>query len=386
MSMTNAFEILDTAAVLLEQTKARFENFDKADRERRVVALIKTRMEQAGLDDAFFYDESTQNLASIVYEDPVRAATAMIEMSEMTNMASFDSVYPEEARADELSKELAAGLRRQSDVGGGSSAPLSSAGSALSSAGGAGGSGLPARAAIDKTLRADCEKVMGVHGFSVFARELVSQDRAAKAFTWLATHGLGIYVRDQTWFTTDKKKDLWSADFITEIKGPKGYIFLKVPHEHLSSMELSTAMTKAQIPLSTRLTDPRLPLASTLGRDTKFKQSGYLRWLLTGLEEHKKLSLLDETGSGKNESLLELAKVLQDISNESVLLKGEDETVLEALVKLNAPKDNGEAGSTVVGSSIDMLHRVLFNLFLSKQTTDEEIMPKLKPAQCPVAL
>ena len=61
--------------------------------------LFKTRAEQQGVEDCYFYDVSFINLATVLQVGPILCAEAMIEMSMLTNMTAFDAVYPEKSIA-----------------------------------------------------------------------------------------------------------------------------------------------------------------------------------------------------------------------------------------------------------------------------------------------
>ena len=65
----------------------------------RTALLFKTRAEQQGVEDCYFYDVSFINLATVLQVGPILCAEAMIEMSMLTNMTAFDAVYPEESIA-----------------------------------------------------------------------------------------------------------------------------------------------------------------------------------------------------------------------------------------------------------------------------------------------
>ena len=65
----------------------------------RTALLFKTRAEQQGVEDCYFYDVSFINLATVLQVGPILCAEAMIEMRMLTNMTAFDAVYPEESIA-----------------------------------------------------------------------------------------------------------------------------------------------------------------------------------------------------------------------------------------------------------------------------------------------
>lgn len=381
MSITNSWEMLDTTATLLEEAHRRFgkEAFQKADRMAKAANLVKVRREQAGLEDCFFYDESTSSPAVIVFESPVICAEAMVEMSMLTNMACWDAVYPELAEEDRRARLRFAA---NADGGGGQS----SAGQAAPT--------LPAEEpGISNQLKLDCLKVLAQPGFSVFARELANQDRAVKAFRWLALQGLGIFVEATDWYTVDKKKTLWSDDFVAKIGGSQGHIFLKLPASYMSKERLANVLTVAQLGMNAEISDPREPIAASAGQRVMAKQAGYLRWLLTGLKKADKIKMLHEGKDSASDPLLALSKCLINFSDEAALVKGGNATITKELATLNAPMPQEPAAPgaqapgkpNYAGSMIDTLHRVLFNLFLKEQTT-EPSDDALAAASCSIAL
>ena len=378
MSIANAWEFLDSAAILVEEACARFgrEELYAAERMARVAALIKTRKEQQGLDDSFFFDTSCNQLAYVLFVGPVKCAAEMIDMSMLTNMTAFDAVYPEEALADARAKMLAANANKspcsRDQAMPPPAPPLAT----------------PLREPLSNQLKADAVKALQAPGFSAFKREFASSDRAHAAFEHLTEHGLALYIEEMPWFTVDTNKLLWSDKFVAEIKGSVGHILLKLPHDHLSQEEIATRLVNAQLPIGTMVKDPREPVPGPpLGQYTRSKQAHYLRWLITLLHANKKLAKLNEGSSESVPALLSIAGLCYGFMDETKVIKNVDVTTLAALKEFNAPlKDSENAGDNfkpLAGSTIDLLHRTLFNLAVShtlRTPLDTETSPASGPS------
>lgn len=165
-------------------------------------------------------------------------------------------------------------------------------------------------------------------------------------------------------YTVNKNASLWSSAFLTKVAGTAGHIFIKLPHGYVSDVTMSARLVQAQIPLSTTIADPRAPISMDVGRNTLSKMASYARWLLTALELKGQMSSLDAGSLDKSPELLTIAQLLLQLSDEAKLLGKESPALLAAVRTFQAP---AEAPSTT--SSIDLLHKKLFNLFMT------ELMP-----------
>jgi hypothetical protein len=352
LAMSNAWEILDQAALLIQDACRRFgsDEFYSKDRTTRVALLIKTRKEQQGVEDLYFYDQAFGGLATILFENPVACAAEMLDMSMLTNLTSFDAVYPEEALADRRNQDLqaaagAAGLP-PGDPANEISPPAITP---------------PLRPPLSAELKSDVTKVLKSDGFCVFNKELNNAQRADAAFAYLHAHGLGIYLKNVVMYTVNKNATLWSSAFLIKVAGTAGHIFLKLPHGYLTDVVMSARLVQAQIPLTTTIADPRTPIGMDVGRNTLSKMASYARWLLTALELKGKMSSLDAGSLDKSPELLTIAQLLLEFSDEAKLLGKESPALLSAVKTFQAP---AEEPSTK--SSIDLLHNKLFNLFMTE--------------------
>jgi len=120
-----------------------------AERTLRTALLFKTRAEQQGVEDCYFYDVSFNNLATVLQVGPILCAEAMIEMSMLTNMTAFDAVYPEEAIAHKRHQEAAAIADGAARAAGGNAAMAEA-------------TPHPKRMAISDQLRSDAVKVLSL--------------------------------------------------------------------------------------------------------------------------------------------------------------------------------------------------------------------------------
>ena len=352
LAVSNAWEMLDQAALLIQDACKRFgsDEFYAMDRLTRTALLIKVRKEQQGVEDLYFYDQSFGGLATILFENPVICAAEMVHMSMLTNLASFDSVYPEEALADRRNQELLAATAMpppDGDMQPGlpTAAPLCT----------------PLRPPLTAELRLDVVKVLKSEGFCVFNKELANALRADAAFTYLHAQGLGIYLKNIVMYTFNKNAVMWSSMFVTKIAGTTGHIFLKLPHGLLADVELSARLVKAQIPLTCSISDPRAPVSMDVGRNTLGKLASYTRWLLTALLLKGKMSSLDADSIDKSSELLTIAQLLVEFSDEAKLLAKENAIVMNAVKSFQAP-----AKEPNTKSNIDILHNTLFELLLTE--------------------
>ena len=389
--MSNAFDYLDAAAILLTETRAHYgtETFCNAPRNERIAAMYNHRQEQTGVEDSFFYDESTKQLATVLYKDPIICAKHMVEMSIETNLACWDSVYPEDAEADARQKGMVMRLAEAAQ-GGTDVMPI-------------GTPVTPPREALSNQLKTDLEKAYKQPGFLLYPREFASLDRGMAAMRHLHANRLLIFVENIEWFTLDKKTPAFGdKTFITTIKGSKGSVGIKLPFNLLTPQALDAANAIGQIPVTAAaaVSDPRKPIALTVGRDTKFKQAHYLRWLLTALQHTSRMHLLNEKHAEASAEMITLAKTLTTFSDEAALIKGENAEVNTGLATFNQPaqvENDGQLVETLEGSMADTLHRVLFNTFLEKQrqgtpggssagADDPPIPEMLGIAMCAIAL
>ena len=355
LAMSNAWEILDQAALLLQDACRRFgsDEFYSKDRTVRVALLIKTRKEQQGVEDLYFYDQSFGGLATILFESPIACAAEMLDMSMQTNLTSFDAVYPEEALADRRNQDLQAATATAMPVPGGPGHVHSPPDVTP-----------PLRPPLGAELKSDVVKILNTAGFCVFNREVHNAQRADAAFSYLHAQGLGIYLKNVVMYTVNKNASLWSSAFLVKVAGTAGHIFVKLPHGYLSDVGMSARLVQAQIPLTTTIADPRTPISMDIGRNTLSKMASYARWLLTALELKGKMSSLNADSLDKSPELLTIAQLLLEFSDEAKLLAKESPTVLAAVRTFQA---SAEYPSTI--SNIDLLHKKLFNLFMT------ELMP-----------
>ena len=354
LAVSNAWEMLDQAALLIQEACKRFgsDEFYAMDRLRRTALLIKVRKEQQGVEDLYFYDQSFGGLATILFENPVKCAAEMIDMSMLTNLVSFDSVYPEEALADRRNQEMLAATAMPPPPDSAKPAALLAGAPPCT----------PLRPPLAAELRSDVIKVLKIEGFCVFNRELVNAPRADAAFTYLHTHGLGIYLKNIVMYTFNKNAAMWSSMFVTKVAGTTGHVFLKLPYGYLTEAKLSACLVQAQIPLTTTITDPRSPVSMDSSRNTFGKLASYARWLLTALELKGKMSSLDADSIDKSSELLTIAQLLIEFSDEAKLLAKLHPVLINAVKTFQAP---AEAPNTK--SNIDVLHNRLFELLITEQ-------------------
>jgi hypothetical protein len=382
MSVSNTWSMLDDAAQLVQDATDRYGAgpFYAAERTLRTALLFKTRAEQQGVEDCYFYDVSFNNLATVLQVGPILCAEAMIEMSMLTNMTAFDAVYPEEAIAHKRHQEAAAIADGAARAAGGNAAMAEA-------------TPHPKRMAISDQLRSDAVKVLSLPGFAVFKKEMPDTARAEAAFMHLQQHGLGVFVTNiQVYTTNNKASTLWSDNFLTKVAGSLGHIFLKIPFDYYPVSDLAGRFTAAQIPLNTVVADPRVPInLEGANRNTGGKMASYLRWLLTALKLEDKMSYLHATSEHAHTGILSLARLLFMFSDEASVISKTNPSVNAAIATFNKPAEAAPFEDNRKGTLIDSLHRVLFNLLLTHRVSiiTEESFPPMTPlieVACTLAL